>query len=237
LVHSPSWYASLDIPNLHTEQTILHILQVLCLPDVEDITAFLLHTCSKSTRLKLGWVGKLFDAPTSLQQAVTPLWLKHIWLTTQSLDIRIHTGLVCPPPCQGDIEIMRLFLQQGFHDMDTLLLLNCCRMYLHAFWVLDLCNGTGDSLVSRSEEDHTPLQTPWQWPKAIAPSQLDWHTWQIALTASLHFSQDKRLANSLGPWLQAPTYPGWYYEPDTDRLWRIDSTQWTFFIPLPQHTC
>jgi len=234
LVHGPSWYTGLDIPNLHTEQTILHILQVLGLSDVEDVTAFLLQTCSESMGLELGQVGESFDAPTSLQDAVTSLWLKHVWLTTQSFDIHIHTGLVCTPPCQGDIELMRLFLQQGFQDKDTLLSLNCCRMYLHAFWVLDLCNGTGNSLVSGSEEDHPPLQTPWQWPKAIAPSQSDWHTWRIALTASLHLSQDKRLANPLGPWLQAPTYPGWYYEPDTDCLWCVDGTQWTFFIPLPQ---
>ncbi len=105
LVHSPSRYAGLDIPNLHTEQTILHILQVLCLPDVTDVTAFLLRTCSKSMQLELGWAGKLFDAPVCLQHAVTPSWLKHVWLTLQSLDISIHTGLRCPPPGK---EILKL---------------------------------------------------------------------------------------------------------------------------------
>jgi len=98
LVHGPSWYAGLDIPNLHTEQTILHILQILCLPDLVDVTAFLLQTCGESMQLELGWVGELFDAPVSLHQAVTPLWIKHIWLTTQSFDIHIHTGILCVPP-------------------------------------------------------------------------------------------------------------------------------------------
>jgi len=65
--------------------------------------------------------------------------------------------------------------------MDTLLSLNRCRMHLHAFWVSDLCNGTGDSLVSGYEEDHSPLQNPWQWPKVITPSQSDWRTWESPL--------------------------------------------------------
>jgi len=48
LVHGPSRYTGLDIPNLHMEQTILHILQILCLPDLVDVTAFLLQTCGES---------------------------------------------------------------------------------------------------------------------------------------------------------------------------------------------
>jgi len=42
LVHGPIQYAGLDVPNLHSEQTILHILQVLCIPDMSDIMALLL---------------------------------------------------------------------------------------------------------------------------------------------------------------------------------------------------
>jgi len=126
LVHSPLQYASLDIPNLHTEQTICHILQVLCSPDLSDITAFLLQTCGKLMHLELGWASELFDAPVCLQQAVTTSWLKHIWLTTNSFDIRIHTGVFLPPHRQGDIEIMRLFLQNGYREPTMLLSLNQC---------------------------------------------------------------------------------------------------------------
>jgi len=108
------------------EQTILHILQILCLPNRANVTAFLLHTCSESMRLELGWVGELFDAPIILQNAITPSWIKHVWVTLQSLDIRIHTGIFCLPPRQGDIEIMWLFLQHGFREPETLISLNQC---------------------------------------------------------------------------------------------------------------
>jgi len=114
LVHGPIRYAGLNIPNLHTEQTISHILQVLCSPDLSDITAFLLRTCGKLMHLELGWASELFDAPVCLQQVVTTSWLKHVWLTSNSCDIHIHTGAFLPPHWQGDIKIMRLFLQNGY---------------------------------------------------------------------------------------------------------------------------
>jgi len=126
LVHGPSQYAGLDIPNLHTDQTILHILQILCLPNVANATAFLLCTCSKSMRLELSWAGEVFDAPIILQHVITPSWIKHVWLTSQSLNIHIHMGIFCLPPRQGNIEIMQLFLQHGFHEPDTLISLNQC---------------------------------------------------------------------------------------------------------------
>jgi len=215
-VHGPSRYASLNIPNLHTEQTILHILQILCLPDGANVTAFLLHTCSESMRLELGWVGELFDAPIILQNAITPSWIKHIWLTSQSSDICIHMGIFCLPPRQDNIEIMRLFLQHSFCEPDTLISLNRCQMYLHAFWVSDLCTGSGDSTPYRSGEDHILCNSPWQWPKMIKPSPSNWRNRQLALTASLHLSQDKCLVHPLCPWLITPTHPRWYFEPNTD---------------------
>jgi len=47
LAHGPLTYGGLDLPNLHTEQTIAHILQVLSSTTSEDTTAFLLRTCGE----------------------------------------------------------------------------------------------------------------------------------------------------------------------------------------------
>ncbi len=236
LVYGPNRYAGLDIPNLHTEQTILHIVQVLAIPDPTDVTAFLLRSCSELMRLELGWAGELFAAPICLEAMVTPSWLKHVWLTVQSLDISIHTGSGCPPPRQGDIEIMRLFLQHSIRDADTLLSLNRCCMHLHAFWVSDLCTGTGDALISGAETSRAPCPSPWNWPKTLPPSASDWQKWRLALSQALHLSRSNHLAIPLGPWLQQPTHPGWYFESSSDRLWHLDQSKWTFHTPVPQRT-
>jgi len=126
LVYGPNRYAGLDIPNLHTEQTILHALQLLSLPDPTDVTAFLLRSCRDFMHIKLGWAGELLDAPPCLQHLVTSSWLKHIWLTLNSFNIHIHTGVYLSPPQQGDLEIMRLFLQNGYQEPDVLMSLNQC---------------------------------------------------------------------------------------------------------------
>jgi len=166
--------------------------------------AFLLQTCGKSMCLKLGWAGELLDAPVCLQQVVTPSWLKHVWLTTQSLDICIHTGAALSPPRQGDLKIMRLFLQHGYCTPDAFMSLNHCQMHLHAFWLSDLCIGLGGLIDPGMWESHLPCQSPWQWPKSILPSQADWQMWQLMLNNSLHLSHRHWLGYPLGPWLPMP---------------------------------
>jgi len=132
---------------------------------------------------------------------------------------------------------MRLFLQQGIRDADTLLSLNKCRMHLHAFWVSDLCTGTGDALISGAETSRAPCPSIWLWPKTLSPSVSDWQKWRLALTQALHLSRSNHLAIPLGPWLQQPTHPGWYFEAGSDRLWQLDQSKWTFHTPVPQRTC
>jgi len=115
--------------------------------------------------------------------------------------------------------------------------LNCCRMHLHAFWLSDLCIGSGELIDTGLWESHVPCHSPWQWPKSIPPSQSDyWRTWQTALTNSLNLSRSHRLAIPLGPWISQSSPSGWYYESATDHLWSVVDAQWTFFMPLPHHT-
>ncbi len=60
LAHGPLTYGGPDLPNLHTEQTIAHILQVLSLSTSDDTTVFLLRTCGEYMQLEAGLTGELF---------------------------------------------------------------------------------------------------------------------------------------------------------------------------------
>ncbi len=183
--------------------------------------------------LELGWASELFDAPVCLQQVVTMSWLKHIWLISNSFNICMHTGVFLPPPWQGDLELMRLFLQNGYQEPSMLMSLNHCRMHLHAFWLSNLCIGLGESINTGLWDSHVPCHLPWQWPKSISPSQSNWRMWQIALINSLNLSCSHWLAILLGPWISQPSPSGWYFKPATDHLWSVVEAQWTFFMPLP----
>jgi len=195
---------------------ITQIQQLLCTPDSTDVSAFLLCTCCESMQLKLGLAGELFDAPTCFQVVVTQSWLKQIWLTTQSLNISIHLGIQqLLPPYVGNIEIMHVFLQGGYRNPKELHSLNCCCNFLHAFWLLDICTGTSDSINHQVWLSHTPYLSNLNWPWQPTLSAADWQLWHLALSSALHLSHNQSLAHPLGPWFPLPSPIGWYFEPST----------------------
>jgi len=170
LAHSPLTYGSLDLPNLPTEQMIAHILQVLSSSTSDDTTVFLLCICGEHMQLEAGLIGELFQIPLLLCDLITDSWLKHMWQTLHHLDIILH--LQFPDitiPCQGNIELMRLFLQHGFHTPTELSILNRCRMFLHAFWLSDICNGSGERIEAHVWTHMQPLNSPWTWPRQSPP--------------------------------------------------------------------
>jgi len=63
LAHGPLEYDRLDIPQLFTEQLIVHVITILCYgPDKNDPTGSLLHATGMSMQLKVGYNGELLAA-------------------------------------------------------------------------------------------------------------------------------------------------------------------------------
>jgi len=147
--------------NLHTEQTIVQVQQMLCILDTMDVTAFLIAP-----------VAKLCIGTWSCRQT---LWCPshpggHFSILDQtSLDYFAVLGYLFPywnpwcfAPRVGDIEVMQLFLlQHGHHSLGELCYLNCCWLYLCAFWVSDLCNGSGEYIEYPVWHLHTPCPSGW----------------------------------------------------------------------------
>jgi len=91
LAHSPLEYGSLEIPHLFTEQTIAHVHTLLHYGLVnEDPTGFLLHATGEAMHLEMGYGGKLLVVPLQLAANITQLWLKHVWVTTQELEVNLQ---------------------------------------------------------------------------------------------------------------------------------------------------
>jgi len=236
LAHGPLTYDGLDLPNLHMEQTITHIMQVLSSSTSDNTTAFLLCTCGEYMRLEVGLTGELFQIPSLLCDLITDSWIKHMWQTLLNLNIILHSGFPdITSPCHGNIKLMRLFLTHGFQTANELSILNQCQVYLHAFWLSDICNGLGECIEAHVWTHLQPVHSPWIWPQAITPSTGDWRVWQSALSKCLNLSKNLYLNHSLGHWKPISIPSGWFFKQKSDRLWLVQDSRWFLHGFVPSH--
>jgi len=106
-------------------------------------------------------------------------------------------------------------------------------MFLHAIWLSDICDGTGTEVLADYWAGNQPTQSSYRWPPTHArPS--DWNKWQQALHTCLGLNRWRRLGRPLGKWL--PTSNGWYYEPSANRLWRVETKVWQYFVYIPSRS-
>ncbi len=64
--------------------------------------------------LEMGYDSELLVAPLQLAANITQSWLKHVCVTTQELKVNLQLDFTdITPQQQGNIELMRLFVQNG----------------------------------------------------------------------------------------------------------------------------
>jgi len=191
LAQGPLKYCGINIPNLHTEQTLAHIHTLVKFSNQpQDLTGFLLRATGESMRLELGLCGQLFEAPTILQDVITDSWMEHMWLATWQADI--HIQIEIPDftlSRHGDKELVRSFLQHGFRQ-PQLGALHQCRMYLHVLRLSDITTGTGDRLLMTNWRMYSPITSEYQWPATAKPSQSDWNMWDMALAMAFQVGRN-----------------------------------------------
>jgi len=216
---------------------IAHMTTILCYGlDKQDPTGFLLHTTGKAMRLEVGYNGKLLAVPLILADNVTLSWIKHVWVSTQEAGITISTDFAeVHLQWQGDIELMRLFVQNGWKQPE-LHMLNHCRMFLQVFLLSDIVLGSGDTITPEYWDQTIPSISTLDWPRTHAPTKSAWALWKMALTLALHLGRNWRLALPLGRWQEQLQPNGWYYHPITNSVWEVCSTQWVCHGGLAQCT-
>jgi len=226
LVHGPLDYGGLDIPNLFTEQMIVHVMTILRYgPDKRDPTGFLLHTTGKAMCLEVGYNGELLAAPLILADNVTSSWIKHMWVSTQEASITVSTDFAeVHPQRQGNIELMRLFIQNGWKQPE-LHMLNQCQMFLQVFLLSDIVSGSGDTITPEYWDQPIHCISDLDWPRTHTPSKSAWALWKMALMSALHLGRNRRLALSLCRWREQLQPNGWYYHPMMNSIWEVCTTQ------------
>jgi len=147
---------------------------------------FLLHATGEAMHLEMGYGGKLLVAPLLLTTNITQLWLKHVWVSTQELGVNIQTDFTnIPPQRQGNIELMQLFVQNGWKQPE-LFTLNQCRMYLKIFLLSNIIIRSGVSIAAQFWDQLQPAESTLRWPQTNLPAPPAWNTWRQALTTALH---------------------------------------------------
>jgi len=199
LALGPMAYGGLDIPHLFTEQIIAHIHTILRNgPTATDPTGILLHVTAGAMRLELGYSGELLAAPLVLEANVTNSWIKHVWQSTQECGITVSTDFAdVPLQRHGDIELMHLFMQNGWKQ-PGLQTLNQCQMYLKVCRLSDIVTSSGNNIAQQFWLRPVPANTTTLWPTTMPPTPTAWNLWRQAISAALHLGRNQRLVIPLG---------------------------------------
>jgi len=235
VAHGLVTYQGLNLPNLHSEQMISHILKVLKYGNQwDDPTGVLLQTCGELLWLEVWFSGPLFKLSPHLHVCTMDTWFSHCWYACiqRGIDEDIKDFSL---PWERDQMIMEVFLCTGYRSSE-LATLNQCRMYLQVVFLSDICNGHGMAIENQfwtgkaiSDKHH------YCWPWSHKPTQGEWALWQLALMRSLHLGNTQQLPMVLGRWYSTTRkLNGWFTdEAGLQLYWQKDHT-WSTFTPLLQ---
>ena len=135
-------------------------------------------------QLEVWYNGKLLAAPLLLADNITASWIKHMWVSTQEASVMISTNFAeVHPQWQGDMELMQLFVQNGWKQLEFKTL-NHCRMFLQVFLLSDIVLGSGNSITPDYWDQPTPAISDLDWPRTQAPPKSAWSIWKLALTSA-----------------------------------------------------
>ncbi len=105
------------------------------------------------------------------------------------------------PNCLHDMELMCTFVQHRYRGQE-LGNLKCCHMFVHAIWLLDICNGMGTEILTDCWAGSHPLDSPYCWPPTVI-SSTNWRLCQQALQTCFGLDCWRKLSHPLGKWIPA----------------------------------
>jgi hypothetical protein len=108
---------------------------------------------------------------------------------------------------------MNSFISLGA-NREGLLTLNRCHLYLQAYFISDLIDGSGEYSLDDAWNGQ-PQSVPFKedsWPKQGNPPKKDWIIWQ-SFSKQCFLSRGRRLKTPLGPWRQLDEKWPWYFSP------------------------
>jgi hypothetical protein len=140
--------------------------------------------------------------------------------------LELHTSINKKGQHVRDVPIM-----EGINTIELsseeLLSINKCRLYLRAWFLSDITDGSGVYVLQEAWNGDTqshPLREK-LWPNQGKPTKAHWHIWQQALQGAF-LGRGRKLRVPLGPWTISEEEWEWFYSTKDGQLYRCTNTDW-----------
>jgi hypothetical protein len=113
--------------------------------------------------------------------------------------------------------------------LDILDQINKCWLYLRAFFLSDITDGSGKYILQEAWQGNPlNLHRVESWPNQGEPSPTMWQTWRSHLAKKI-LSRGRRLCHPLGHWKNFDNTWLWYISLSDNRLYKHSETGWESF--------
>jgi len=156
--------------------------------------------------------------------------VKSTWEFLHSANIMLKTSISFPSQREDDLVIMD-HTNYLANNPDTLLAINKCWLFLKAFYLSDITDGSGTQVLDEAWTGHHSLNQhkSSSWLKTGKPLTSNWIKWQSFITCQF-LGRGRKLKSPLGRWIKAPTHWEWFFNTVEQRLWKKDRlTGWLSF--------
>lgn len=188
VLHGPTKYGGIGIPDLYTVQGTEHVKALLDYGGQDNPTGDLMDINISGHLLEIGRSGHLFAMKYSeVQHLMTNTWMKETLKFTSKHDLRLETGgHTLQTWRSGDVLLMESLARATTHiSTAEAQAFNRCRLHLQVVTMSDVCTASGDNLLREAWECKrgwsSPSSLAYQWPFQPRPGQKDIQIWQRIL--------------------------------------------------------
>ncbi len=183
--------------------------------------------------VELGVTMELHRIPyRQMAELATDSLVKSSWFFLHTNGIRLKHDIKITGQRRGDKPIMEVFLAHSL-PIDTLAALIRCRLFLQAFFISDIADGSGmfiteDAWNGRNNGIAFKNES---WPHQGCPTRADWSAWRENVKKYI-LGRGRQLRVTLGSWLAFDPHWPWYFAPSDGRLYKLSDQGWHSYNPI-----
>ena len=222
----PRGFQGLGLPNLYLEQNVGKIRELLNHSYTDSLLWKQLQVGLEFMQLEAG-VSELILNVSYKQYSpfVLPSWLKALWQFMDANQFQMKGWKNrLEPARRNDMLIMHALSRQGY-SMETMSILNKCRIYLQVFTLADISTASGQRIIpsylSGRRDPHRPSRFAWR--TVHRPTPTAFLTWRRCILETFCGSTTTTVLRfPLGSWICGSTISyQWFANDDETCLYHL----------------